>query len=102
MGVHPDFRKKGIGKILYARFFDICRTHGRTVVRACTLLFSLWPIIRVLCYRKIHIFALFTSARNIDIAVLAANRTLGSFKKISRLERTINGTSFAEAGACRL
>jgi GNAT superfamily N-acetyltransferase len=36
MGVHPDFRKKGIGKILYARFFDICRTHGRTVVRACT------------------------------------------------------------------
>jgi len=36
MGVHPDFRKKGIAKILYERFFEICRTHGRAVVRACT------------------------------------------------------------------
>ena len=36
MGVHPDFRQKGIGKTLYERFFEICRTHGRTVVRACT------------------------------------------------------------------
>ena len=36
MGVHPNFRKKGIGRTLYQRFFDICRTNGRTVVRACT------------------------------------------------------------------
>jgi GNAT superfamily N-acetyltransferase len=36
MGVHPDFRKKGIGKTLYECFFEICRTHGRTIVRACT------------------------------------------------------------------
>ena len=36
MGVHPDFRKKGIGKTLYERFFEICRTHDRMVVRACT------------------------------------------------------------------
>jgi len=36
MGVHPDFRKKGIGKTLYERFFEICRRHGRTIVRACT------------------------------------------------------------------
>ena len=36
MGVHPDFRKKGIGKKLYDRFFEICRAHGRTIVRACT------------------------------------------------------------------
>ena len=36
MGVHPDFRKKGIGKTLYERFFEFCRTHDRTVVRACT------------------------------------------------------------------
>jgi len=36
MGVHPDFRKKGIGKTLYDRFFEICRAHGRPIVRACT------------------------------------------------------------------
>ena len=36
MGVHPDFRKTGFAKTLYERFFDICRTHVRTVVRACT------------------------------------------------------------------
>ncbi len=36
MGVHPDFRKKGVGKALYDRFFDICRTNGRSIVRACT------------------------------------------------------------------
>ena len=36
MGVHPDFRKKGFGKTLYERFFDVCRKQGRTVIRACT------------------------------------------------------------------
>ena len=36
MGVHPDFRKRGIGKTLYERFFEICRNQDRTVVRACT------------------------------------------------------------------
>lgn len=36
MGVHPDFRKKGIGTTLYDRFFEICRTHGRNIIRACT------------------------------------------------------------------
>ena len=36
MGVHPDFRKKSIGKTLYERFFEICRAYNRTVVRACT------------------------------------------------------------------
>jgi GNAT superfamily N-acetyltransferase len=36
MGVHPDFRKKGIGTTLYERFFEICQTQGRTIVRACT------------------------------------------------------------------
>jgi hypothetical protein len=36
MGVHPDFRKKGIGTLLYERFFEICRNHGRNIVRACT------------------------------------------------------------------
>ena len=36
MGIHPDFRKKGLGKTLYERFFEICRKQNRTIVRACT------------------------------------------------------------------
>ena len=36
MGVHPDFRKKGIGTLLYERFFEICRNHNRNIIRACT------------------------------------------------------------------
>jgi ribosomal protein S18 acetylase RimI-like enzyme len=36
MGIHPDFRKKGLGKILYERFFEICCEQKRTIVRACT------------------------------------------------------------------
>ena len=36
MGVHPDFRKKGIGTTLYEHFFEICRNHGRNIIRACT------------------------------------------------------------------
>jgi len=36
VGVHPDFRKKGLGRELYRRFFRICREHGRSLVRSCT------------------------------------------------------------------
>ncbi|MEJ2727819.1 MAG: GNAT family N-acetyltransferase [Deltaproteobacteria bacterium] len=36
MGVHPNFRKKGIGTLLYERFFEICRKHDRNIIRACT------------------------------------------------------------------
>ena len=36
MGIHPDFRKKGLGKTVYERFFEICREQKRTIVRACT------------------------------------------------------------------
>jgi ribosomal protein S18 acetylase RimI-like enzyme len=36
MGIHPDFRKKGLGKAVYERFFEICREQNRTIVRACT------------------------------------------------------------------
>lgn len=35
-GVHPDYRKKGIAKELYHRFFRICTESGRTIVRSCT------------------------------------------------------------------
>jgi ribosomal protein S18 acetylase RimI-like enzyme len=36
VGVHPDFRKKGLGREIYRRFFSICREHGRSLVRSCT------------------------------------------------------------------
>lgn len=35
-GVHPDFRKCGIGRTLYQKFFDVCAANGRTVVKSCT------------------------------------------------------------------
>lgn len=35
-GVHPEFRKKGLGSALYARFFDTATTLGRTVVCCVT------------------------------------------------------------------
>lgn len=36
VGVHPEFRKRGLAKMLYEHFFDICRKHHRTTVRVCT------------------------------------------------------------------
>lgn len=36
MGIHPDFRNKGLGKSIYERFFELCRQQNRTIVRACT------------------------------------------------------------------
>lgn len=36
VGVDPSFRKKGVARILYHRFYDVCRRHSRTVVRSCT------------------------------------------------------------------
>ena len=35
-GVHPDYRGLGIGKLLYNRFFTICKENKRDTVRACT------------------------------------------------------------------
>ena len=36
VGVHPDYRKAGLGGTLYERFFEICRERGRSIVRAIT------------------------------------------------------------------
>ena len=36
IGVHPDFRKKGLAETLYHRFFELCRKNKRTLVRSCT------------------------------------------------------------------
>lgn len=35
-GVHPEYRKQGIGRSLYERFFAMCEMNGRSVVRCCT------------------------------------------------------------------
>lgn len=35
-GVKPEERSQGLGRYLYGRFFNVCETHRRTVVRACT------------------------------------------------------------------
>ena len=35
-GVHPDYRKMGLGGALYERFFEVARNLGRTVVRCVT------------------------------------------------------------------
>jgi len=35
-GVHPDHRKKGIGRLLYSHFFSVCRSNGRSIFRCVT------------------------------------------------------------------
>lgn len=36
VGVNPEFRRQGVGKILYERFFEVVRENGRGVVRCVT------------------------------------------------------------------
>ena len=36
VGVHPDYRQAGLGRLLYERFFDVVRQHGRSLVRCVT------------------------------------------------------------------
>jgi ribosomal protein S18 acetylase RimI-like enzyme len=36
VGVSPDHRGRGIGRLLYERFFDAARAHSRTIVRCVT------------------------------------------------------------------
>ena len=35
-GVHPQFRKAGIGRLLYETFYAACRSTGRSIVKSCT------------------------------------------------------------------
>ena len=35
-GVHPDFRKVGVGRSLYQRFFEVTRKYKRKMVRCVT------------------------------------------------------------------
>lgn len=36
VGVHPQFRRLGIGRVLYEQFYAACRAIGRSVVKSCT------------------------------------------------------------------
>ena len=36
VGVRPEYRGSGIGRLLYDRFFQICKDSGRNIVRSCT------------------------------------------------------------------
>ncbi|HPI92058.1 MAG TPA: GNAT family N-acetyltransferase [Deltaproteobacteria bacterium] len=35
-GIHPGFRRKGLGRILYESFFDAAKENGRRVVKSVT------------------------------------------------------------------
>jgi predicted GNAT superfamily acetyltransferase len=36
VGVHPEYRKLGVARMLYGKFFDACRGQGRAIVKSCT------------------------------------------------------------------
>lgn len=36
VGVHPQFRKFGIGRRLYEKFYAACKANGRSIVKSCT------------------------------------------------------------------
>jgi ribosomal protein S18 acetylase RimI-like enzyme len=36
IGVHPDYRKLGLARTLYKRFFDMVQKEGRSIVKAVT------------------------------------------------------------------
>jgi GNAT superfamily N-acetyltransferase len=38
VGIHPDFRRRGVGRLLYAAFIDTCRTAGGKRIKAITTL----------------------------------------------------------------
>ena len=35
-GVHPKFRKSGIGRLLVQKFYEVCKTNNRSIVKSCT------------------------------------------------------------------
>jgi GNAT superfamily N-acetyltransferase len=36
VGIHPDHRRRGVGRLLYERFMQECRTAGCTLMKAIT------------------------------------------------------------------
>jgi ribosomal protein S18 acetylase RimI-like enzyme len=35
-GVHPQFRRSGIGRLLYEKFYTACTANDRSIVKSCT------------------------------------------------------------------
>jgi ribosomal protein S18 acetylase RimI-like enzyme len=35
-GVHPQFRKAGVGRLLYKEFYAVCKVNDRSIVKSCT------------------------------------------------------------------
>lgn len=35
-GIHPEYRRIGLGSHLYDLFYDCCRSHQRSIVKSCT------------------------------------------------------------------
>jgi GNAT superfamily N-acetyltransferase len=38
VGIHPDYRRRGVGKLLYGSFEDACRSEGARSLKALTTL----------------------------------------------------------------
>jgi GNAT superfamily N-acetyltransferase len=36
VGVHPDLRKAGLGRLLYQNFFNACIADNRNIIKSCT------------------------------------------------------------------
>lgn len=36
VGVHPQFRRAGLGRLLYEKFYAACSKNGRSIVKSCT------------------------------------------------------------------
>ena len=35
-GVHPKYRKAGLGRLLFQKFYEACITNNRSIVKSCT------------------------------------------------------------------
>lgn len=68
-GVHPGFRKVGLGRKLYDSFFTRCRANSRSIVRSCT---SPINILSIGFHQKIG-FAIEPGDLEIDGIQVAAN-----------------------------
>jgi ribosomal protein S18 acetylase RimI-like enzyme len=69
VGVHPEFRKKGVASALYERFFEVSRAFGRSVIRCVTS-----PVNKGSVAFHLHIgFSIEPSAKRIEGISVAEN-----------------------------
>lgn len=36
VGIHPDFRKLGLARTMYEKFYKLCLSDSRTIIKSCT------------------------------------------------------------------